>query len=163
MSDDWERHLTPHFSHVVQNLQPLLLLDKLREKRLVAPEEYTQLHNVRRLESDQECNRRLLDILPKKGSSSFSKFLDVLRSTAGQEHIGDTLKPMGTNGSPTEGKTIEGKTIAQLARMCDLSVYTYTHALHMRALRAHPSIPSKGPVQSNRTEDHNSMMLHILV
>ena len=118
MSEDWKTYLTPHLTYVVQNLQPLLVLDRLREKQLLACEECTQLHNVRRQATDQDCCRQLLDILFKKGPDSFKRFLEVLRSTPGQEHIANKMKPMDTSSSSFRGKS---------SCMCTLSVYTHTH------------------------------------
>ena len=123
MSDDWQRCLIPHLSYVIENLQPTSLLDKLKEKRLVSDEEYAKLHKVRKQDSNQECNRQLLDILPKKGQSAFRKFVDFLRNTPGQEHIADKLKTMDTTDSSFEGKTI---LLNQL--VCALSICTCTHA-----------------------------------
>ena len=122
MSEDWETYLPPHITYVVQNLRPVLVLDKLREKQLLASEECTQLHNVRRQASDQECCRQLLDILSKKGPDSFRGFLEVLRSTPGQEHIADTLKPMHTSSS-----SVEGKKLLLNRHTCVLSPFTHTH------------------------------------
>jgi hypothetical protein len=86
MGDDkWELLVVPHFREVVAKLQPSLLLDDLRESRLVTKQEYRELWE---LPTDLERARRLVnDLLPLKGDDSLDKFCNILLKTQGQEHI----------------------------------------------------------------------------
>ena len=92
---NWEKYLTPQFAYVINHLQPLPVLDKLKEKRLISNEEFTRLSKSLETKSDEHCNRKLLaEILPKNGPHSFKEFLGVLEET-GQQHIAERLIPEG--------------------------------------------------------------------
>ena len=154
MSDNWQRYLDPHFANVVQALDPLLFLDKLKEIKLVASEEYTKLHNILKLESPQACARHLLQILPKKGPSSFGKFLDVLRNTPGQEHIADTVKPMDTDC--TDGCVrVKGKLLQN-----QLQGYTHANRFHSKKSTNVQGIQGGNNVMSGNTQLNRAITVH---
>ena len=68
-------------------------MDRLRSEGLLSRQEYGDLQAVT---TEEERTRKLInDILPRKGSDSFTKFCEVLRTTEGQEHVvNDIIQPL---------------------------------------------------------------------
>jgi hypothetical protein len=83
---EWDEVVTPLYESVVESLRPSLLLNRLRQVRLITAKECEELENSSL--DEEKRSRRLLDrILPHKGKGSFKKFCDVLLSVDGQRNI----------------------------------------------------------------------------
>ena len=104
MAHIWEERLAPKFRKVVENLQPLLLLDLLVERGLLDLEQYKYLNNPWQHATDEDRSRRLLsEILPKKGPQSFNKFCEVLLEVPDQAFIArDILEYRSPAGQPSD-------------------------------------------------------------
>ena len=108
----WEELLVPHFTGVVEALRPSILLDHLRESRLLTREEYEELQDGRLLEVDR--SRKLLNsILPLKGKGSFDMFCQVLGKVDGQQHIVTQILKIETKLSSSQESLANISTIVQ--------------------------------------------------
>ena len=87
MDDSWGKWVTPNFVEVVKFLQPSKLLDLLFQSRLLDSEDYKSLRGSSSGTEEDKSRKLLTEILPKKGSQSFEKFREVLRSVADQAFI----------------------------------------------------------------------------
>jgi hypothetical protein len=87
MSDPrWDERLNKNFPAVVQNLQPLLLIDLLLKQGLLENEEYEYVRNPLHM-TEEARSRELLSILRKKGPRSFDLFCEVLLAVRSQAFI----------------------------------------------------------------------------
>ena len=90
MDKRWDKIVATNLSELVPVLNPPALLFRLRSLKLITSQE---MQEIRQLPSKQEMAYELLDqILPRKGPNAYSKFVEVLMETEGQEHIADMLK-----------------------------------------------------------------------
>ena len=103
MDDRWRTRVQARLPALVQVLDPMALHDRLYAASLVSKEEYDWLCD--RSTSREDKSRRLLvDILPRKGRTSYEKFVSLIGQTEGQSHIISAILKPGTRtkGVPTK-------------------------------------------------------------
>ena len=103
MDERWRTRVQARLPALVQVLDPMALHDRLYAASLVSKEEYDWLCD--RSTSREDKSRRLLvDILPRKGRTSYEKFVSLIGQTEGQSHIiSAILQPdTKTKGVPTK-------------------------------------------------------------
>ena len=89
----WESIVRPQFDDLVRVLNPISFLDRLYREKLVDNEEYQLLLTI---SPSQGQSRKLLsEILPRKGPTSYNRFMKILRETEGQEHVVKALCEQG--------------------------------------------------------------------
>ena len=98
---EWENVVTPCFTAVAESLRPSLLLNGLRQVRLITATECEQLEHENFTEA-QRSRKLLNSFLPQKGKGSFQKFCEVLLAVEGQRYIvRDILKVGSVGATPT--------------------------------------------------------------
>lgn len=88
-SEEFEQFVVPCYVSLVSALRPSLLLDHLRQARLINGPEYRDLQAA---SSEEDRSRRLLsDILPRKEKGTYRKFCEVLLANRDQAYIVATI------------------------------------------------------------------------
>ena len=83
--EEFEQFVVPCYVALVNALRPSLLLDHLRQARLISGPEYRELQAA---SSEEDRSRRLLDdILPRKEKGAYRKFCEVLLAVQDQKYI----------------------------------------------------------------------------
>ena len=86
MSSDWEQYITPNLTELVEKLNPLLLLERLRSCGVLTTEDCNSLRCNCATEEDR--SRKLLsEILPLRGNDVFERLCQALLTVEGQRHI----------------------------------------------------------------------------
>ena len=97
---EWDEVVTLRFTSVVESLRPSLLLNHLRQVRLITAAECEELENANLTEAHR--SRKLLNsFLPHKGRGSFKKFCEVLLSVESQQYIVRDIMKVELGATPT--------------------------------------------------------------
>lgn len=94
----WNRRIKPHFKELVQSLRPVLLLDSLLEKDVIALEDYSRLQLDMQTEEDR-ARYLLTKVFPKCPQRTLDTFCLVLRDTRGQEHLASLVDEPSTDSN----------------------------------------------------------------
>ena len=84
--DEFEEFVVPCYVDLVRVLRPSLLLDHLRQARLINSSEYEELQSAS-LDEEGRSRKLLNSILPLKEKGAYKKFCDVLLAVEGQKYI----------------------------------------------------------------------------
>jgi hypothetical protein len=91
MSDEWRKVVYTHFTEVVKQLKPQVILMKLMEKGVIGDGEFNRLLKLIQNKSEEDCNMELLtNVLNKRGQDSVKEFVELLKDTD-QQHVADLL------------------------------------------------------------------------
>jgi hypothetical protein len=82
--EDWNKYVVPENVYVINNMDPVMLIDILREKTVLSNEEYTKLLTLK--EVKENCSRELVHGILRFKPNSFKEFLEAL-NRSGQNHI----------------------------------------------------------------------------
>ena len=83
--NEFEQFVVPCYVQLVEALHPSLLLDHLRQARLIDGPEYRELQAA---SEEEDRSRKLLnDILPRKEKGAYRKFCEVLLAVKDQKYI----------------------------------------------------------------------------
>ncbi|XP_065845635.1 uncharacterized protein [Oscarella lobularis] len=137
MDERWRTRVQARLPALVQVLDPMALHDRLYAASLVSKEEYDWLCD--RSTSREDKSRRLLvDILPRKGRTSYEKFVSLIGQTEGQSHIiSAILQPdTKTKGVPTKAAIDVGGYDNERARACAREKVHISMKMKMKELEA---------------------------
>ena len=76
---------------LIEILMPLTFLSRLLAEELITAQEYERL-SLDSIDDQKRSGTLLVSILPKRGPTSFDRFLNVLRKTKGQEHVAQMIE-----------------------------------------------------------------------